>query len=144
MSRDGDDWMSDGTEFQSSNWTCVSTNGCEPQWWNKQLMCWWRATSAMTGHVGDANKQDHSGMEAWNHPAQKYHDGHGSDDELYSPCLVSHKNGLFSYNLINVKSPIHEATMFTKLWLLCVCVTSIFMSSTHFPTNRPALHWFSA
>jgi len=49
--RDGDDRMSDGNEFQRrgySDWKCASTDGCEPEWWDKQLMWWWRAKSCST------------------------------------------------------------------------------------------------
>jgi len=47
--RDGDDWMSDGNEFQRSDaadWKCASTDSCKPEWWNKQLM-WWRRAVAV-------------------------------------------------------------------------------------------------
>ena len=43
--RDGDDWMSDGSGLQQEL-KCASTDGCEPEWWNKQLMWWWWAKLA--------------------------------------------------------------------------------------------------
>ena len=39
-----------------SDWKWASTDGCEPEWWNKQLIWWWRAKSATTGQVGDMNR----------------------------------------------------------------------------------------
>ena len=54
--------MSDGNDLQRSDgcsdWKCASTDGCEPEWWNKQLMWWWRAKSAKSMLIYVVNSED--------------------------------------------------------------------------------------
>ena len=35
-------WVAEGG---CRDWKCASTDGCEPEWWNRRLMWWWRAKS---------------------------------------------------------------------------------------------------
>jgi len=49
-------WLDVRRQWVPEELKCASTDGCEPEWWNKQLTWWWRAKSATTGQVGDTNK----------------------------------------------------------------------------------------
>ena len=64
------------------DWKCVSTDGCEPEWLNKQLMWCRRVKSSTTGQVGDTNKII---QVRWRETMQhtKCHDGHLEVDSLW-------------------------------------------------------------